>query len=91
MERKYLKQVRPVRFQEIAETPQIVPDEDWNLDNRQSNAARAADLLRYNPEVLEQFPAAQLVRLAGTVGGQYGLISTRDRLLEYYVQYDTDP
>jgi hypothetical protein len=44
--------------------------------------------MRYKPEVLETYPAAELVRLAGNVGGQYALISTKNNLLEYYVKYE---
>jgi hypothetical protein len=77
-----------MRFQELVETPQIIPDQDWNLSDPKANAVRAAGILRYKPEVLEHFPAAQLVRLAGNVGGQYGLISTKTNLLEYYVHYE---
>jgi hypothetical protein len=69
---------------EIDQTPRIPGEEGWNLSDR-----RASGMLRHKPEVLEGFPAAQLVRLAGAFGGQYALISKRDRLLEYYVQYET--
>jgi hypothetical protein len=67
---------------------QIIGDEDWRLSDRRANSARAASLVEHHPEILEDFPAAQLVRLAGPFGGQFGLISKRTDLLEYYVQYE---
>lgn len=73
---------------EFDQTPQIIGDEDWNLSNRRANAARASGILRHKPVVLEDFPVAELVHLAGEFGGQYALISKRDKLLEYYVHYE---
>jgi hypothetical protein len=77
-----------VKDLEFDQTPQIIGDEDWNLSNRRANAARAAGILRHGPVVLEDFPVAELVHLAGEFGGQYALISKRDKLLEYYVHYE---
>lgn len=77
-----------MRYTEIVEAPQIIGDQDWNLSNRAANYARAAGILKHKPEVLEKFPSTELVRLIGNVGGQYGLISTRTHLLEYYVHYE---
>ena len=81
----YLPLIRPGH---IGQTLGLGGSADWNLSDRQANAARAAGILRHQPVVLEDFPVAELVHLAGEFGGQYALISKRDKLLEYYVHYE---
>jgi hypothetical protein len=77
-----------IRPGDIGQTLGLGGSADWNLSDRQANAARAAGILRHQPVVLEDFPVAELVHLAGEFGGQYALISKRDKLLEYYVHYE---
>ncbi len=71
------------------EAPQLVPPNDWNLSDRRTNLARAADFSRYPVEVFRSFPRANLLIQAGNVGGQIGLLSKVTGLLEYYVHYET--
>ena len=77
-----------IRPGHIGQTLGLDGSAEWNLSDRRANAARAAGILRHQPVVLEDFPVAQLVHLAGEFGGQYALISKPDTLLEYYVHYE---
>ena len=77
-----------MREMEFFETPQLVPDEDWNLSNPRANLLRARSITKHVPEILEDFGLSELLHLGGNVGGQIALISKTSRLLEYYVHYE---
>ena len=68
--------------------PELVTDEDWNLNDPAENQRVAQEILDNNPKILKTYNTSTLWHQEGNVGGQIGLISNKSQSLEYLCQYE---